>query len=247
MENNNVHSLKEGGICILCGGDLEALAAPLTRICDVCHTNSEADVRCENGHLICNDCLNTTVEEFVKKSCLDYKGEDPIELAVQIMNSPIVRMHGYEHHLIAPAALITCVRNKISRKESLPELIEIIEKRALTEISHDCAFNNSSCGAALGIGMFLEVFNGLDVAAEGESATESSELSALALERIKDHGGPKCCKRDTYFSIYAAIDYLKEKYAIDLPQSEAKCTFSLRNKSCGLTQCQYYNLSNSLV
>ena len=247
MKKIHNHTGKDISICVLCGDKLEHLDKPIVVHCDNCRATASATSRCESGHIICDNCMNQTVNEFIKEKCLAYTELDPTQLAVEIMNSPLVQMHGAEHHFILPAVMLTVTKDKISRKDTLSELLDIAEERAMSEICVDCKFEQNTCGAALGAGVFLEMFNGIDEQTEGQWAALSGELTSKCLAKIEEHRGPRCCKRDTYFAIQASVEFLKEKFAIDLPTSTAKCTFSLRNRSCGREECTFYSLSNSLV
>lgn len=247
MKKIHNHTGKDISICVLCGDKLEQLDKAITVHCDNCRDTASATSRCLSGHIICDNCMNQTVNELVKEKCLAYIGKDPMLLAVEIMNSPLVQMHGAEHHLILPAVMLTVTKDKISRLNPLSDLLDIAEERAMSEICIDCKFEEKSCGAALGAGIFLEIFNGIDEETEGQWAAFSSELTSKCLAKIEEHKGPRCCKRDTYFAIQASVEFLKDKFEIELPLSAAKCTFSLRNRSCGREECTFYSLSNSLV
>ena len=232
--------------CILCGEDLNKLDKQMSMHCDFCGQTQSISYFCKNEHSICDSCLKIAPEDFVKKICLKHKGIDPNALAVEIMNSPVITMHGSVHHFIVPAVLLTCVYNLEKKTELLSSQLDALLHRVFEETPDACQYHNGTCGAAQGASVFLSVYLNRNQNAEDEWSP-SNTLTAECLRRIADHGGPRCCKRDTYFSIAATVDYMKESFALELPISEAKCTFSLRNKSCGREECAYYNLANSLV
>lgn len=232
--------------CILCGDRVVALKTAIETHCDFCGKIKHTTHQCESSHFLCDDCYNIPVNEMIKLKCLKYKGINPIELAIDIMNSPSVKMHGTEHHFIVPAVLLTCVNNMKEKPENIAEKLDIAEERAMAETPDVCRFHDGFCGAAIGTGVFLSMF--LDREHIHDDAWSlNNQIISETLKRIKEHGGPRCCKRDTYFSLLTSIEYLNEHFAFELNQSEPKCTFSLRNKSCGLEQCIFYNMTNSLV
>jgi hypothetical protein len=246
MTDLNVINKIELSTCILCGEELLKLKESDTLRCDFCGKVNSISNQCTNGHSICDECLALPVNEFIKQSCLKYKGTDPIELAVSIMNSPLIRMHGPEHHFIVPAVLLTATYNLQGKQSLIPELLNKIEKIVEEESPKSCSYNLGNCGAAIGTGIFLKAYENIDNMTEDEWSL-TNMIIAQSLKKVAESGGPRCCKRDTYISIESAVEFLKEKYNIELNFSDAKCTFSHRNKSCKREDCNFYNLNFSLV
>lgn len=232
--------------CIMCGEELHSPDKVRDVRCDFCGEVKSVFTECTNTHCLCKDCMALTPVEFVKSMCLKYKGIDPIELAVDIMNSPVIKMHGAEHHFIVPAVLLTCLHNLQQSTESLADKIAIVERRAALETPDKCSYNLATCGAAIGTGVFLSVYLHRELADEDEWSM-SNVIVAESLKKVAESGGPRCCKRDTYLSLSTAANFIRERFALELPLSQAKCTFSLRNKTCKHEECEFYNLSNSLV
>ncbi len=232
--------------CILCGDELFTLPKEIEVRCDFCGKIGFASHQCGNSHYICNECFSMSPVEYVKIACLKYKGIDPNALAVEIMNTPTIRMHGPEHHFILPAVLLTCIYNLKGKADELKEKLDSLEIRTNSETPDHCEYNIGNCGAAIGSGVFLSVFLDRKIEDEDEWSL-SNQLVSESIKRIAELGGPRCCKRDTYISIQTAIEFLKNKFSIELPLSDAKCTFSLRNKSCKHEDCIFYNISFSMV
>ncbi len=246
MELIELYKSDEAQTCILCGDELNILKEGYNTICDYCGKPSKIFNECNSKHFICNECLSIDKYEFIIDKCLNYNGIDPIKLSVDIMNSPLIKMHGTDHHFIVPAVMLTCSYNYQNKNQNLKEKLEIIKDRALKETSSYCTYKAGTCGAAFGTGVFLSVFLDRTPFSEDEW-TDSNHIIADSLKNIANSPGPKCCKRDTYLSILASINFLKEKYAIELESSQPKCTFSLRNKTCGREECEFFNLANDLV
>ncbi|MFA7626809.1 MAG: DUF5714 domain-containing protein [Candidatus Kapaibacterium sp.] len=232
--------------CILCGDKVATLKEPVKTRCDFCGEVKLTNHECESSHFLCDECFNIPVTEYIKSTCLKYKGDDPIELAVEIMNAPVIKMHGPEHHFIVPAVLLTCINNARKQTDNLIDLLNIADERAVKESSDTCTFHSGVCGAAIGTGIFLSMFLGRNHE-QDDAWSLTNHVIADTTKKIAEHGGPKCCKRDTYFALLTVIDYLNDGFALNLKKSDAKCTFSLRNRSCGLEECIFYNMSNSLV
>lgn len=246
MTELNTINYLEKETCIMCGEETHRSGEIRERRCDFCGDIKSIPVECDNFHCLCVDCLALTPNNFIRTMCLKYKGIDPIELAVDIMNSPVIKMHGAEHHFIVPAVMFTCIHNLTSSTESLAEKLDIVERRAIVETPRACSYDLGTCGAAIGTGVFLSIYLKRELVDE-DAWSLSNTIIAESLRVVADSGGPRCCKRDTYLSLEAAVNFMKEKFAIELPVSKAKCTFSLRNKTCKHEECQFYNMSNSLV
>jgi hypothetical protein len=246
MAKIELKTISEDKTCILCGEKMTKLPEDLHIRCDYCGKIGTVNLQCENSHYICTVCNNIPALEFIKSECLAYKGIDPIELAVRIMNSPIIRMHGPEHHFIVPAVLLTCIHNLQKDENSLAERLEVAVLKTNIENPNVCSFAGGTCGAAIGAGIFLKIFTKIKPIDEDEWSL-SNILVAECLKNVSELHLPRCCKRDTYISLQTTAAFLEERFALKLPVSEAKCTFSLRNQSCGHEQCHFYNLSNSLV
>jgi hypothetical protein len=246
MAKIELYNSSELKTCFICGDDLHKLDAPKEIHCDFCGRTKTSSMNCDSGHYICDSCIETPITEHVKQKCLSYKGDSPIELAVMIMDSPIIKMHGPEHHFIVPAVLLTCIANKTGKQDELSEKLEIAERRAKAETPNVCNYSIGTCGAAIGTGVFLSIF--MDRENQHEDAWSITNLIvAESLKLVAESDGPRCCKRDTYISLEAAIGFLHDRFAVDLPISQARCTFSMRNRTCQHEECTYYNIGFSLV
>lgn len=246
----NMQELKildtESTTCILCGDELESLKEPHDAICDFCGKKARISHECKSSHYLCDSCLAMNAVEYVKAACLKYNGTDPLALAVEIMNSPVIKMHGSEHHYLVPAVLLTCTHNLQHSKEDLQSKLNIAERRAFAETSISCTHKDGTCGAAMGTGVYVSMILGRELEHEDEWSP-ANKIIAQSLKRIAERDLPRCCKRDTYMSLEESIDFLRDNFAIDLPKTSGKCTFSLRNKTCGHEICPYFSLSNQLV
>ena len=241
-----LNNIKEITTCVLCGEELKEIEPSIEANCDFCGKLGILSHSCESLHYICNECLAISAEDFIKKTCLSYEGTDPIALAVEIMNSPVINIYGPQHHFIVPAVILTCVHNTLGQHEMLAKKIEFTETIANLETPKSCSYNAGMCGAAIGTGIFLKIFLAIEPGSDDEWSL-SDTLIAESMKVIAARGGTRCCKSDTYVSIEVAVNFLKEKFAIELPLSEAKCTFSVRNRTCKRENCNFYNLSFSLV
>ncbi len=231
--------------CLICSDSLIFAGTPADLNCYVCKKPVKAMEYCRQNHFVCEVCRLGSSYELVKAFCMNSRTTDPTALAVDIMNSPLIRTHGAEHHFIVPAVLLTAVHNKTANPVNLKEALDLAEIQA-KEVPITCTFEKGTCGAAIGSGIFLSIFTERDEMMDEEFSL-ANNLTAESLQSVTTSHGPKCCKRDTYLSIDETVNFLRDKFAIELEQSVAKCTFSLRNRTCGHEDCNFYNIGFSIA
>jgi hypothetical protein len=231
--------------CVLCGEDLLLLKEPIIVRCDYCGKKGKTSHQCTSEHFICDECLSGSPYDFIKTECLNYKGLDPIELAIKIMNSPHIRMHGAEHHLIVPAVMTSILHNKNNSFTPLNEELDKLEVLILNEAPKQCSLVSGTCGAAIGSGMFIEEYLKNQIPAE-KYMEFSRFVKTESIKQIDEIGLSRCCKRDTYISLQVTAKFLNDNFGLNLPSTAPKCTFSLRNKSCGREDCPFFNLANDI-
>ena len=64
-------------------------------------------------------------------------------------------------------------------------------------------------------------------------------MTAKALDRIGKVGGPRCCKRDPYLAILAAIDFAAEHLMVHMEKFIPVCTRSRQNDQCIGKRCPF--------
>jgi hypothetical protein len=235
----------EKSTCILCGEDLLTLDSSIDVRCDYCGKKGPTSHQCASEHYICDECLSGDVHDFIKKECMNYKGLDPIELAIKIMNSPRIRMHGAEHHFLVPAVMTAILHNKDNSFTPLDEELNKLDILIQNNAPKQCSLTSGNCGAAIGSGLFVEEY--LKGRFSPEKLKEFGDFVKLeSICEIDEIGLSRCCKRDTYISLEVTAKFLNDNVALDLPLAEPKCTFSRRNKSCGMEDCPFFNLANDI-
>jgi len=96
-----------------------------------------------------------------------------------------------------------------------------------------------ACGAGISAGQFLAI-----VTESTPLAVEpwglSNRMTAKALESIGNIGGPRCCKRDSYISVLAAIDFVAEQLNVRMEKSKPRCTRFTQNHQCLGKRCPFF-------
>jgi len=221
--------------CLICKAPLEYLNADIDMECAICGKREKSKTRCTEGHYVCNEC-HTQGIDAIFGVCLSEASRNPIEIMTRLMELPFCHMHGPEHHIMVGAALLTAYRNSGGKIELERCLIEM-KNRGSSVPGGACGFWGA-CGAGISTGMFVSIATGATPLSE-ESFALSHLMTAKALGAIGEIGGPRCCKRDSYLSILAAVDFVSEKLGIDMEKSEIVCTFAKGNNQCIGKRCPF--------
>ena len=201
--------------CLICGAPLEYLEQDAVMECAICHKKEPSKTRCVHGHYVCNSC-HTHGLDGIFRLCLASDSTDPIALVRQMMAMPFCHMHGPEHHVMVGAALLTAYKNAGGALDLEPALREIASRgRAVP--GGACGFWGA-CGAGVSAGQYMDIVTrSTPLAAEPWGL--SNRMTARALEAIGQVGGPRCCKRDSWLAILAAIDFTREQLGVTMQRS----------------------------
>ncbi len=223
----------------MCGAELEytTVAAPMR--CALCGSEQSSTARCRAGHFVCDACHSGTAKDVIERACLASTATDPVALATGLMQHPKVKMHGPEHHFLVPAALLTAYDNLRGDPSARASRLREARRRAETVVGGMCGFHGA-CGAAIGIGIFVSlVTDATPLAREAWSLSNLATSEALAV--IARRGGPRCCKRDTWLAILAAVRFARAHLGVTLPLGRRDpCGFSGKNRECLERRCPFY-------
>lgn len=221
--------------CLICHAPLEYLHEDIELECLLCHKKEQGKTRCVNGHYVCNECHSRGLDSIFGL-CLHETSKNPLEIINKMMRLPFCHMHGPEHHVIVGSALLTAYKNAGGEIELSKALMEI-KNRGSKVPGGTCGFWGA-CGAGISSGMFLAIISDSTPLA-GRPFALANLQTAAALTAIGTVGGPRCCKRDSYLSILAAIDFVKEHYGVIMEKSPIVCGFSAQNSQCIGKRCPF--------
>ena len=134
------------------------------------------------------------------------------------------------------AALLTAYRNA-GGDIDLPAALREMMNRGKSVPGGACGFWGA-CGAGISAGMFISIISG-STPLSGEPFALSHRRTAEALGRIGGIGGPRCCKRDSYLSVLAAVDFVREHFGIEMDRPDIVCRHSARNNQCIGRRCPF--------
>ncbi|MBE6972150.1 MAG: SAM-dependent methyltransferase [Ruminococcaceae bacterium] len=223
--------------CLICGAPLEYLNADEEMTCALCGKKEPSKTRCSAGHYVCNDCHTQGMDTMVSL-CLRHRGRDPMALLMQLMEQPWCHMHGPEHHVMVGAALLTAYRNAGGALELETALGEML-RRGRQVPGGACGFWGA-CGAGLSTGMFVSIATGATPLSK-ESWGLSNTMTSHALQRIGAVGGPRCCKRDSFLAVCAAVEFCREKLGVHMDCSVPACPHYHRNAQCLGSACPFHS------
>ncbi|MFZ3385536.1 MAG: DUF5714 domain-containing protein [Candidatus Methanoperedens sp.] len=231
--------LKKTENCMICGDELEYLTAAVPVSCIYCGKKESANIHCPSGHYVCNECHASDSIKIITQFCLSSNSKNPMEMAKTIMRHPVMPMHGPEHHAMIAAVLVTAYKN-MTGKATDEDIKEAI-RRGATVPGGYCGLYGADA-AAISTGIALSTILKATPLSDYERRT-ANMMTSRALAAIAVNSGVRCCKRSTYASIEAAIQYFKEVLGAELehiPVSRLKCEHSHRNKQCSYADCRYF-------
>ncbi len=221
--------------CLICEAPLVYLESDKIMVCTVCHKKENSKTRCVNGHYVCNEC-HTKGMDVIIGFCMSETSKSPVWIIKQLMEQSFCHMHGPEHHVMVGAALLTAYKNAGGNIELHQALIEMMN-RGKSVPGGACGFWGA-CGAGISTGMFVSIISN-STPLTVEPFALSHLMTSKALEQIGMAGGPRCCKRDSFLSILAAIDFVQQHFQISMEKTEIVCGYSAQNNQCIGKQCPF--------
>ena len=206
--------------------------------CEICGKSFEGHAVCENGHYVCDACHASPAEGVVRSVVLNSSSKNPVDIADEIMASSFVHMHGPEHHFIVGASLLCAFCNTYGEVD-LENALNAVISRGKKVPGGFCGMAGC-CGAAVSAGIFLSVILKATPMSKEEWAL-SNRMTSRCLEAVSRLGGPRCCKRDSYTTILAAAEFLREELGKPLGVSdEILCSHFGDNAECLKVECPYF-------
>ena len=229
--------MQQSDECIICGAPLEYLDSPIEMECAICHRRFTNNVRCTEGHYVCDDCHTAGIGSIVG-ICLHETSTNPVAIMERLMALPTCHMHGPEHHIMVGASLITAYHNAGGDVDMVWALSEMVRRGK--QVPGGACGNWGACGAALSTGMFVSIVTRSNPLA-AETWSLSNRMTSEALLNVSKHGGPRCCKRDSYLSILAAVAFAREHLSVVMEAStNITCTRSRFNNQCLKSNCPFF-------
>ncbi|MBQ8002409.1 MAG: hypothetical protein IJ297_03090 [Clostridia bacterium] len=168
---------------------------------------------------------------------MNTKETNPIKLFYKIAGKDFVRIHGPEHHFLDGACILTAFYNSGGEIDLEKSLIKLLEQS--NKMPGAMCGQWGVCGAVTSVGAALAIIDNTGPLSTVDWGLHMKFTSKAVLE-ISQTGGPRCCKRDAFFAIRTAVDFINENYGMQIPGSDIKCAFSRRNEQCLKERCPFY-------
>ncbi len=221
--------------CLICKAPLEYLASGVPMVCEICHKEEGSKTRCVKGHYVCDECHTRGLDSIIGV-CMAETSKDPITILENMMDMPFCHMHGPEHHVMVGAALLTAYKNAGGDIDLHSALLEMVS-RGKGVPGGTCGYWGA-CGAGISSGIFVSIATGSNPLTE-EPFRLSNQMTSASLSRISEVGGPRCCKRDSFISILAAIDFVRENLGVQMDEPEVVCRYASQNNQCIGKRCPF--------
>ena len=65
-------------------------------------------------------------------------------------------------------------------------------------------------------------------------------MTARAPGQHRQVGGPRCCKRDSWLAILAAVDFVRERLRVEMERTVPVCPYSRHNSQCIGSRCPFW-------
>lgn len=134
------------------------------------------------------------------------------------------------------AALLTAYRNaggEVDLLQALPEMI-----RRGKEVPGGVCGYWGACGAGISTGIYISILTGSSPLAENPFRL-SNLMTSEALKAIGTVGGPRCCKRDSYLALQAAVDFTAEHLGVQMEKHDVRCSRMAMNDQCIGKRCPF--------
>lgn len=236
-ESANSRPLSSLNNCGVCGRPLVYATEPKVLACNLCGQEEHTLIYCPSGHYVCDSCHSKAAIDVLREILASTHINDPLAILEQVMAHPSVPMHGPEHHAMVPGVVIAAVRNA---GYSVPQgAVDKALDRGSKFPGGWCGFYGD-CGAAVGVGVATSVLTQA-TPLTGKQRSLALAATSFALGRMLDDQ-PRCCKRASRIAVGAAVDFLKERLGIILPQgSKPRCSYTPRNQQCARGDCPFYD------
>lgn len=164
--------------------------------------------------------------------------KNPIQIVKRIMLKDFINIHGPEHHFLDGIAFLVAYNNA-GGKIDLESAFQELKKRTIKMPGAMCG-HWGICGSVASIGAALSILHETGPLSNDDFYKDHMEYTSSVINEMSKIGGPRCCKRNAFLSISRAVQFVYEKYNIQMDIDEIQCEFTDWNQQCIKTRCPFY-------
>ena len=180
-----------------------------------------------------NDKYDLLINEIKKDESLN-----PIKIVKNIMHKEYISIHGPEHHFLDGAAFLVAYNNAGGNIDVEKALYDLRE-RTIKMPGAMCGLWGV-CGSVTSIGAALSIIHGTGPLSNDKFYKEHMKYTSTVINKMSEIGGPRCCKRNAFLSINAAMKFVEENYDIKMESNQIICEFTNWNKQCIKERCPFF-------
>ena len=202
--------------------------------CAICHKKESSKTRCINGHYVCNDC-HTQGMDNSSLACAWRRLHRPRPYPPPDDGPVLLPYARARAPCDGGAALLTAYkcRGQVGPGERSGDVQ--LGGKAIT--GGALVASGQPAGGGISAGAVRSHRHGIH--AWPGSPGLSSQMTARALDSIGKVGGPRCCKRDSWLAVQAAVDFVREHLGVEMQHSVPVCSYSARNSQCMGKRCPF--------
>ena len=187
--------------------------------------------------------MDYTLEEkykLIKDDILKQDSKNPIDIVKNIMNKDYINMHGPEHHFLDGSAFLMAYKNA-GGDIDINNALEKLKERTIKMPGAMCGYWGV-CGSVSSIGACLSIINRTGPLTNNSYYKDNMEYTSSVINKMSKIGGPRCCKRNAYLSLSNGVNFVKEKYNVEMELDKIECDFSCKNIDCIKEACPFYKI-----
>ncbi|PLX48910.1 MAG: radical SAM protein [Desulfobulbaceae bacterium] len=227
-------SPKQEQDCMVCGTTLTYNTRAVKTACHYCDQEFRANIRCPNGHFVCDQCHQKEGLAIIRRICLTSTERDLISLLRKIRSEQAIPMHGPEHHAIIPGVILAAARNS-GLQVTNGDILTGIERGSKVP-GGACGFLGG-CGAATGAGIaFAVLFEATPLTPAARQKAQAATARILA--KIAEIKAGRCCQRESYIALRQVAAMSEELLGTKIAAEEnLVCRQYDDNHECLRKQC----------
>ncbi len=175
---------------------------------------------------------------LIKKEILKSNSKNPIEIVNLIMKEDFINIHGPEHHYLDGASFLAAFKNA-GGNVNLENALDELAKRTFKMPGAMCGYWGV-CGSTTSVGASLSIIHDVSPLSSSNYYKENMEYTSKVIQKMSKIGGPRCCKRNAFISLSTAVEFVKDKYGIEMKLHDIVCEFFSKNKQCIDLRCPYF-------